>query len=226
MTATDEYFPLLGDLSEIPPDYIRDVAHTKRVLERWTMDPAFREAFAHSPASAIDSLGLPLSPAQILPIVPPEEVPRHSAEHAAATADPPRSTRRYAAFIKEKLAHRDQLCASNEAKNPQMAAWRRRQMNRCGGELGHTRARAIVHAPAAFELAKGCSVGCWFCGVSASKFDQTWPYTEDNALLWRNVLATMGDIVGDAMEEAFCTGRRTRSTIPSTRASWSTTTRC
>ena len=34
---------------------------------------------------------------------------------------------------------------------------------------------------AAFELAKGCSVGCWFCAVSAPRFEEVFAYTHDNA---------------------------------------------
>ncbi len=39
MKLSVPYHALLGDLSDVPPDYIRDVAHMKRFLERWTMDP-------------------------------------------------------------------------------------------------------------------------------------------------------------------------------------------
>ena len=36
------YYRLLGDLSDVPDEYIRDVSHMKRFLERWTMDPKYQ----------------------------------------------------------------------------------------------------------------------------------------------------------------------------------------
>ncbi len=57
MKLSAPYHALLGDLSDVPPDYIRDVAHMKRFLERWTMDPAYQEAFAADAQAALTALG-------------------------------------------------------------------------------------------------------------------------------------------------------------------------
>ena len=48
------YYRLLGDLSDVPAEYIRDVSHMKRFLERWTMDPKYQEAFARDPRGGAD----------------------------------------------------------------------------------------------------------------------------------------------------------------------------
>ena len=103
----------------------------------------------------------------------------------------------------EKLQYRARMREGSMPDEPRMAAWRRRQVNRCVGELGSARAEAIVHAPAAFELAKGCTVGCWFCGVAAPKFDHTWPHTPQTALLWRETLAVLRDVIGACAQHAF-----------------------
>ncbi|MEV5508468.1 hypothetical protein [Streptomyces orinoci] len=75
--------------------------------------------------------------------------------------------------------------ASSAGDEP-LGIWRQRRLKRCNGELGTERSQAIVHAPATFELSKDCTVGCWFCGVAALKFDHIWPCTEENAAPWRD----------------------------------------
>jgi radical SAM family RiPP maturation amino acid epimerase len=200
----DDGISLLGDLTHVPADYVRDVAYTKRALERWVIDPAFREAYAADPEAALERLGVPLCREQVDPFIDPaaSAALRRSGDGDTA-GDQPSSMLRYWAFTQEKMAHRRRLRQEGESTNRRMAAWRRRQINRCHGELGSQHADAIVHAPASFELSKGCTVGCWFCGVAAPKFDHTWPYTAANATLWRAVLGTMRDIVGDCIGHGF-----------------------
>ena len=66
---TTQFYALLGDLSDVPPEYIRDVAHMKRFLERWTMDPKYQEAFASDPEAALTALKISLTPADVLPLI-------------------------------------------------------------------------------------------------------------------------------------------------------------
>ena len=63
------YYRLLGDLSDVPAEYIRDVSHMKRFLERWTMDPKYQEAFASDPEAALTDLGIELTPAEVIPLM-------------------------------------------------------------------------------------------------------------------------------------------------------------
>ncbi|GGW25251.1 radical SAM family RiPP maturation amino acid epimerase [Streptomyces alanosinicus] len=194
----NEFIPLLGDASDGPGDYIREVAWTKRALERWLVDPGFRKRFTEDAAQALRDIGAPLTPDQVRPFLAGEE------ESVAGDRKMPISARRYQAFLQEKLDHRAQLRAHGQTTtDPRVATWRARQMKRCAGELGISRSQAIVHAPAAFELSKGCTVGCWFCGVAAPKFDHTWPYNDENAGLWRDILRVMDTTVGEPMRDAF-----------------------
>jgi len=200
----DTILPLLGDLSDVPPDYIADVAGTKRFLERWVMDPRFRDAYRADPEAAIASLRLTLRPEQVNPLIDDEAglaARREMREGNAGLV--PVSVRRYWAFGEEKIAARARILSEGEPAEPRLAAWRRRQVNRCIGELGLARSAAIVHAPAALELAKGCTVGCWFCGVAAPKLDHTWHYTPENAELWRATLGTLRDVVGPCVRHGF-----------------------
>lgn len=72
MKLSAPYHALLGDLSDVPADYIRDVSHMKRFLERWTMDPKYQEAFASDAQAALTALGVELTPADVLPLIDAE----------------------------------------------------------------------------------------------------------------------------------------------------------
>lgn len=198
------FHPLLGDLSDVPPDYIRDVSHVKRFLERWTMDPGYQEAFRADAEAALTAIGVSLTPADVTPLVVPAEATAATELIKAGRRDEvPLPVLRYRFFIHEKIQHRRELRAQTVPVDPRMRAWRDRMISRCVGVLGADRADAIVHAPAAFELSQGCTVGCWFCGVAAPKFEHTWPHTAENAKLWRDCLAVVGEVFGPAANHGF-----------------------
>lgn len=48
----------------------------------------------------------------------------------------------------------------------------------------------------AFELSKGCSGNCWYCGVSAQKLEGMLDYTPKNRALWRDVLKSVRESLG------------------------------
>jgi radical SAM family RiPP maturation amino acid epimerase len=87
--------------------------------------------------------------------------------------------------------------------NPRFAAWRKRQISRARSELGET-AQSIKHPIIAFELSAGCTVGCWFCGVGAGKFQESYPYTPETSRLWRDLLAECRKVFGSAAQTGFC----------------------
>lgn len=205
MTSSDStIYRLLGDLSEVPPDYIRGVAQAKRFLERWTMDPGFRDSYDTEPVAALESLGIDLTPDEVAPLVDPDEATKATSLILSGRRDEvPPVVIRYRSFIEEKIRHRARLRGTSVPSDPRVRAWRDRMIKRCIGSLGQTRADAIVHAPAAFELSQGCTVGCWFCGVAAPRFEHNWPYDEANAELWRESLAVMAEIYGPAIKHGF-----------------------
>jgi radical SAM family RiPP maturation amino acid epimerase len=198
------YYRLLGDLSDVPDEYIRDVSHMKRFLERWTMDPKYQEAFASDPEAALTDLGIDLTPAEVIPLVDREAALEATRlVRAGRAAEVPPAVLRYRYFIHEKIEHRRRQRAETVPGDPRLRAWRDRMINRCIGELGQDRADQIVHAPVAFELSKGCTVGCWFCGVAAPKFEHTWKYTDESGQLWRDCLGVVAEVYGIAARRGF-----------------------
>jgi radical SAM family RiPP maturation amino acid epimerase len=93
------------------------------------------------------------------------------------------------------------LNLADSSSNPKFKAWRKRQISRCRTQLAEGE---IGHFPMCFELSKGCSVGCWFCGVSAPRLSDIFFYTPENGQVWRDVLKLMKQLLGEAAGSGFC----------------------
>ncbi len=194
-----EIITLMDRPENVDPEYIRSIAHTKRFLERWTADPKFRAKAEVDVAAACEEYNLEANPEEIRLLWDSEALGKHP-----EGAPTPLAVRRYESFIREKLKWRDIIRKDSHPENTQFREWRVRQIYRTFSELGIIKAHGIVHAPVVFELSKGCSVGCWFCGVAAPKLDDIWNYTEQNAEFWQETLKVVKDIVGPAASRGFC----------------------
>jgi len=165
-------------------DYADEIALTKRVVERWRADRRFREALALDPVAALEVAGLP----------PRVEAWRGIWE-ATETNSP--QLARFRFWLQEKLWRRaetqQRLCQPDD---PRHRAWRSRQMARLQTELGPRVHAGIVHAPFAIELSEGCSVGCWFCGVSAKKKGGDYRYNGEQIAEWQTILQMLRQKIG------------------------------
>lgn len=183
------------------PEYVQQIGEVKRLLEKFTGDTQFREAFLKNPSEVARGHNIQIDPEEIRLLWDHDAAIAHDSQVDAT----PLSVQRYRAFIREKKQHRAQsqttLCASND---PRFKAWRDRQVQRGYSQLGKGNGEAIVHAPMSLELSKGCSVGCWFCGVAAPKLSDIFFYTPENARLWQETLAVLNDVVGPAAAHGFC----------------------
>ncbi|WP_375164591.1 radical SAM family RiPP maturation amino acid epimerase [Temperatibacter marinus] len=81
--------------------------------------------------------------------------------------------------------------------------WRQKQMIRTAFDVGAA-ARGLTHPPVAFELSDGCSVGCWFCGISAKKFGGHFPLDAVGVEHWREILEATQSVIGRGMVAGFC----------------------
>ncbi len=82
------------------------------------------------------------------------------------------------------------------SRKPRFKAWRERQIARASSQMYKSVHDDIPHLTMAFELSKGCSVGCWFCSVCAPRLGDIFTYRQENAKLWREVLELLKDIHG------------------------------
>jgi radical SAM family RiPP maturation amino acid epimerase len=197
--ASGEIRLLLKERWNVGSEYISGIAHTKRFLERWTADPVFRSETCRDARRTAEKYNLQADPEDIRLLWDVE---------AGKTINPdaavPLAVRRYQSFVQEKLEYRDVIRLAGHPTNLAFRDWRKRQVYRTATEIGIEKAHGIVHAPIVFELSKGCSVGCWFCGVSAPKLVSNWLYNYENAKLWQEILEISNGIIGSAAARGFC----------------------
>lgn len=192
--------PIFSDPSCADPEYLKGIGHSKRFLERMTSDPAFRAGLVVDPQQVAAQYELEVDAEEIRLLWD------EAAVSARQDGDPPASlaVRRYRAWCREKYAYRDVVRGESVPSDPRYMAWRTRQVRRCVSELGPAKAHGLIHAPCCFELAKGCSVGCWFCGVAAPKLGDILEYTPETRQWWRDCLQVVKDVVGPAARRGFC----------------------
>jgi len=169
------------------------VPHTKRFLEYWSADREFRQAYDADPLAAVQRYGLEVEPAKLRALVDTHGIGPESEEVIS-----------YRAFIKSKLEFRNRYRTEGAPSDERFRVWRQRQMKRAFWDLGPTRADSVVHAPICFELSKGCTVGCWFCGVGAKGFGGNFEYTAPHAALWRGTLEAARALIGPGAGCGFC----------------------
>lgn len=188
------------------------IASTKRFIERFLADAAWRKALRTSPERAdslFDEKGITLDPGPLATLwsstrvasslAPPDE----GSPSGPAPGHPLRLWQDWNADLAQVRALERQLSITSPADSP-FERWRMRQVRRSSMELGAATTGAMSHPIVAYELSRGCSVGCWFCGVSASRFAGHVPYTEANAFLWQAIVRAMAERFGAAAATGFC----------------------
>jgi radical SAM family RiPP maturation amino acid epimerase len=185
-------------------DEIRTLAHVKRFLERYVADPRFRDKLEENPEAphlVAAAYGMSFDPRQALPLFRTDHMHLRFSEEEARWP----VAKAWDDYLSEMAECRalHQRAGDCPDANPRFHAWRQRQIRRGRGELGAT-GSVITHPILAFELSAGCSVGCWFCGVSAARFQGNFPYTAGNARLWSAILDHCVDLFGTAAQTGFC----------------------
>ncbi len=184
---------------------LHKLAHIKRFMECLTGDPEFRKKLGDNIGGDLMSVaaeyGIDADPALMMPLFSTAHMKYRFSEEGAQWP----LAQLWDAYMNDILQHRNMLreLGDTSKANPRFHAWRERQIARCYSELG-SMAPAITHPVIALELSEGCSVGCWFCGISADRFKEYWPHTDENAGLWREVLAEVADVFGTGAQTGFC----------------------
>jgi radical SAM family RiPP maturation amino acid epimerase len=188
------------------PEELHTLALIKRFLEVWGAEPALREEYAAiansggSFAAMQERLAMPIDISQIVPIVVPELA---HIRQKPELRDYPLAFK-WHHYMREITHQRGLILQAGftDGHNPAFDAWRTRQVKRLVGEIGPN-AISHTHPVIAFELSEGCSVGCWFCGISAEKFRGHWPYAPNQAT-WRATLDETVKFFGPAATTGFC----------------------
>lgn len=187
-------------LLEINDSELSVIAHAKRFVERYTADPDFRKLATEDCNKAASLYGIKVDPNEIRTLWDPEEGKRYLEEGTPLTPTL-KLCQRYSQAMSAWMGRRRSI---QSLANPKFRAWWQRQMARNSSELGPTVSSRDVYAPVCIELSAGCTVGCWFCAISADKFRGAFPYTSENKRLWRDVLGVLKDVIGPAAEVGFC----------------------
>lgn len=187
-----------------PADVLYEVAHIKRFLERYSGDDMFREAVltgALPLTTAGEVCGCRLDVTSLRPVFDPA----YCHNRAGATLDTWRLTAIWDEHLRRSSIARGALLVNGGSGglNPRFDAWRARNVNRAALQLG-VASSGITHPPVSFELSSGCSVGCWFCGISAKEFRGHATLRDGGDRIWRETLEAVQSIIGPGLRCGFC----------------------
>jgi radical SAM family RiPP maturation amino acid epimerase len=171
-----------------------DFAPVKRFFEIWMADADFRRDLSRGPATAAASRGLEIDPFEIRYLW--DEPYRDQLAQSGCTIEEivrtsPEPTRKFFDWMRYCHEIRDQMRADSVPADIRFDAWRDRQIARSRTTFRRTYELFTPHVLFAIELSKGCSVGCWFCGVSAPKLDAHFLHTPSNQRLFLDVLSSL-----------------------------------
>jgi radical SAM family RiPP maturation amino acid epimerase len=171
------------------------LGQVKRVLEWWSSSETFRKTVQADPEQAMRDFPIDINPELIRPLwdhlyavkAQKENLPLHPAVPA------------YRAFVSSKTSWRGEIKEECSPDEPRFRAWRQRQIARNSMEHGGYD-DYIIHTPLSIELTDGCSVGCWFCGVGATKVGESHPYDQQE---WRSIVQVLRNRIGTASKWGF-----------------------
>jgi radical SAM family RiPP maturation amino acid epimerase len=185
----------------IEKELIQTVSQLKRFFEKWQTDAAFRENLSVNPEVTLASCNFDIDLEAIRPLWDSTTSPQRDLGQADSSL-----IKTFKGFVEQfqPASFRDELLA--KPTDLRFRAWRQRQMNRLASQAPcqehiPIEARAI---PVCFELSKGCSVGCWFCAVSAPKLGDLFTDTPENRTLWQQSLQLIQQILGPVAGAGFC----------------------
>ena len=162
-------------------------ARVKRFRERWTADDAFRAAVAVDPSAEAARFGLEADGMAAL---------WTAGRFVDASTAEGRALQRLDAASQAYL----DFTADDSGAPESYIAWRARQKARAALGQGYVVAPLGLHLPFTVELTKGCSVGCWFCGLSADSLEAALPTDLDS---WAGMLRALRGVFGASAVRGF-----------------------
>ena len=177
------------------------LAHLKRVKERWLADEAFRDKAARDLAAALEEYHLTAPQTLVRAVLAPYDNGIADRETRPDEAQ----QRVLLRFLEHEtdymnFVYRD--ADRYEGCLPAYLRWRDRQIARNTIARGYMSMMSL-YLPFAVELSDGCSVGCWFCGLSPDKFRGHREATPQALREWRQVLRAMHGMFGRYAQRGF-----------------------
>lgn len=175
--------------------YEHQLSHIKRCGELMLMDPKFKERFVSDSERALREASLDVNPVEARSIF-------IDGVKSMGCSSLSEVGRLYLMFCQDSSTYVP-ATRSWHSRNRILDSWRQAQISRCNVELGRA-GQKLAHLPLAFELSTGCSVGCWFCGLSVDRLSGVFRYTDINAVLWKQCLRYMHMFLGEDAEAPIC----------------------
>ncbi len=179
--------------ADTAPELRRAFAHIKRFRERWLADAEFRAQLPKQPEESLRQHGIELDVAPYRNFFLDNPYGELAWEEMTPLAREAETL--YQQWSAEYYDHVYDLEALESTQNA-YRKWRERQLQRCMFHMGPGRAYMSLHLPFAVELSQGCSVGCWFCGLSAESLEGHWRAGKRNLVQWREVMEATRELFG------------------------------
>jgi radical SAM family RiPP maturation amino acid epimerase len=172
----------------------------KKGIERWVNDFIFRDQFSRDEMGSLASRQLLADPFALKVMIDAEM----AVKHPYRSEFEPELVNQYRSFIKSKKSHCIEIRDSYPT-HPKWSAWRRRMVASTLWRDSPQKHAKLVHAPFTIELTKGCTVGCWFCGVDAEKYQGHVEINGKTEAIWRSLLHSFRSIAGqESAQHGFC----------------------
>ncbi|MHC5939182.1 radical SAM family RiPP maturation amino acid epimerase [Nostoc sp.] len=168
--------------------------HIKRFYERWMADNDFRNNFSSNPDKYISLYDFKIDAEEVKPLWDSDFIYEQNHQNNYFN--------RFEDIFFQQVGKKSSL--KYVFTDTRFQSWHNQQINRCNSQFHPQYHNTIGHYPACFELSRGCSVGCWFCGISAPKLDDIFLYNEENAGFWRQLLESLKSKLGENVGSSFC----------------------
>ena len=167
-------------------------ARFKRLMEKWQIDPVFRSE-AESGRSAFFSAEDPELISEAIHVI-------HQGNALNLPSNP------YAREFCERFfrcsRYLSGLFQPSSFHDQDVYGYLQRVRNRCRMESALIRYHPnIYYYPLAFELSRGCRIGCDFCGLMAERWSADAPY---DRTFWRDIIRASFDFLGPIAGECPC----------------------
>jgi len=183
---------------QLDENYISQVSNTKRFVERFVADAEFRYLFDINPTETLKKYKQKITVVDAKYLSDEDFIKKCK----KSGIEPSVSVLRYKAFILEGQIERAKMREKDQPSINSFKIWRKRQSNRCYIDIKPQTAKEIVHIPFGIELSDGCSVGCWFCGLTAKRKTKDFLYSDENKKTWRDILSHLAKIGGTACKNS------------------------